>query len=69
MLAVGVVDHAVSIDIGPPEVERRFHRLTSEEIEYELKREADRDYGVNGKNWHTVFPGLMTWCWGRVVKS
>jgi len=42
--------------------------LTMEQIDFELKREAERDYGVNGMNWHTVFPGLMTWCWGKVVK-
>ena len=41
--------------------------LSREEIEFELQREADRDFGVNGKNWHTVYPGLMTWAWGSVV--
>ena len=43
--------------------------LSKDEIEHELKREADRNFGENGLNWHTVWMGMMTWCWGKVNKA
>ncbi len=53
------------------EIKRRTDKLLSlgldkEEIAIELEREMTRDIPSNGKNWHIVYPGCLSWVWGTV---
>jgi hypothetical protein len=54
------------------EYNRRLKRLMElglgeDEIRVELDRESSRDFAEDGKNWHIVYPSVLTWSFGTVV--
>jgi len=60
----GVATHLLAYGSGAGN--GRIVERVKEEIEIELEREMSRDFPVNGKNWHIVYPGCLCWVWGTV---
>ncbi len=45
------------------------HGISPEDAEKEIQRELDRDFLNNGKSYHTIYPGLLSFSFGTVDKS
>jgi len=45
------------------------HGVSLEEIEAQMSLELELDFRNKGENYHTVFPGLLTWSYGTVDKD
>ncbi|MDY7011673.1 MAG: hypothetical protein SVV80_13130 [Planctomycetota bacterium] len=43
--------------------------ISHEAADKEIQRELDRDFLHKGRDYHTVWPGLLTFSYGTVTKS